>query len=297
MRWSRSDARARRFSRLEIALVTGGCFGCFGSGRRPGLGPAAEVLVLCFAKEKYPKERRPRCPCPPRRGRGGSLRCSGLGCTAELAAFPLRVNSARTTAVSQTTMRVSFGTRSPQALRFSARSEGGGRGLHSGHCFARPGAPSLRSAWAERSRPTRRQRASRASPTPGAAAQQQPSLSPLPTPAGCAEKRRAWGGCVCRRTHALRDLACRSCLNGVRPQGERSEFCGTTPGPSIAGCPRSPDRANGGRRLGVAFSLVTFSWRRKRKLLRRRAHTPAPAPCKGTEHPRAEPSSHPPEDS
>ena len=29
----------------------------------------------------------------------------------------------------------------------------------------------------------------------------------------------------------------------------------------------------------VAFSLVTFSWRRrsKRKLLRRRAHTPAPA--------------------
>ncbi len=35
-------------------------------------------------------------------------------------------------------MRVSFGTRSPQALRFSARSEGGGNGLHSGHCFARP---------------------------------------------------------------------------------------------------------------------------------------------------------------
>ena len=27
----------------------------------------------------------------------------------------------------------------------------------------------------------------------------------------------------------------------------------------------------------VAFSLVTFSWRSKRKLLRRRAHTPAPA--------------------
>jgi len=39
---------------------------------------------------------------------------------------------------------------------------------------------------------------------------------PLPTPSGCAEKRRAWGGCVCRRTHALRHLACRSCLSGVR---------------------------------------------------------------------------------
>jgi hypothetical protein len=32
----------------------------------------------------------------------------------------------------------------------------------------------------------------------------------------------------------------------------------------------------------VAFSLVTFSWRSKRKLLRRRAHTPASARCKGT---------------
>ncbi len=31
----------------------------------------------------------------------------------------------------------------------------------------------------------------------------------------------------------------------------------------------------------VAFSLVTFSWRSKRKLLRRRAHTPASARCKG----------------
>ena len=39
---------------------------------------------------------------------------------------------------------------------------------------------------------------------------------PLPTPAGCAEKRRGWGGRVCRRTHTLRDLACRSCLSGVR---------------------------------------------------------------------------------
>ena len=136
-----------------------------------------------------------------------------------------------------------------------------------------------------RLRPYRRQRASRAFPTPGAAAKQLPSLTPLPTPAGCAEKRRAWGGCVCRRTHALRHLACRSCLNGVRPKGERSEFCGTTPGPSIAGCPRSPDRAIGGRRLGVAFSLVTFSWRLKRKLLRRRAHIPASALNTSTQRP------------
>jgi hypothetical protein len=82
----------------------------------------------------------------------GNLRCSVLGCTAELAAFALRANSAQTSAVSQTTMRVSFGTRSPQALRFSARPEGVGIGPHTGHCFARPGLPSLRSAWAGRLR-------------------------------------------------------------------------------------------------------------------------------------------------
>ena len=39
---------------------------------------------------------------------------------------------------------------------------------------------------------------------------------PAPTPAGCAEKRRSWGGCMCRRTHALRGLARRCCLSGVR---------------------------------------------------------------------------------
>ena len=43
-------------------------------------------------------------------------------------------------------------------------------------------------------------------------------------------------------------------------------------------CPVAQRR---GRRLGIAFSLVTFFWRSKRKLLRRRAHSPAPATCKG----------------
>ena len=35
-------------------------------------------------------------------------------------------------------------------------------------------------------------------------------------PSARAEKRRAGGACVCRRTHALRVLTCRSCLNGAR---------------------------------------------------------------------------------
>ncbi len=248
------------------------------AGSRPGGRGTCSLL----RQRKVPKRKATPLPVSPSPdGRGGSLRCSVLGCTAELAAFPLRVNSAQTTAVSQFTMRVSFGTRSPQALRFSARSEGGGSGLHTGHCFARPGVPSLHSARraaappigsAQRVTDTRRGCAAAA------------GWTPLPTPAGCAEKRRAWGGCVCRRTHALRDLACRCCLSGVQPQGERSEFIGTTPGPSIAGCPHRPP-GDGGRRLGVAFSLVTFSWRRKRKLLRRRAHTPASALNQSTQQP------------
>ena len=113
---------------------------------------------------------------------------------------------------------------------------------------------SLRLAWTGRLRPSRRQRAARTDPRRSCAAAA--VWSPLPTPAGCAEKRRAWGGCVCRRTHALRDLACRSCLNGVRPKGERSEFCGTTPGPSIAGCPQRSEGTQTGGRLFFAYFLL-----------------------------------------
>ena len=39
----------------------------------------------------------------------------------------------------------------------------------------------------------------------------------------------------------------------------------------------APQRSEGVADSRVAFSLVTFSWRDKRKLLRRRAHTPASA--------------------
>ncbi len=178
------------------------------------------------------------------------------------------------------TRRVSFGTRSPQALCFSARSEGGGNGLHSGHCFARPGAPSLRSAGAGRSRLARRQRAQRASPTPGAAAQQQPGLPPFPTPAGCAEKRRGWGGCVCRRTHALRDLACRSCLSGVR---RTQRVLRHHPRSEHRRLPPFARQGEWGTQTGGRLLFGDFLLAAKRKLLRRRAHTPASALSKRTE--------------
>ena len=170
-------------------------------------------------------------------------------------------------------MRVSFGTRSPQALRFSARSEGVGSGLHTGHCFARPDLP--RCAWPEQGRRASfvgsAQRVTDTRRSCEAAA----VLDPASTPSGCAEKRRAWGGCVCRRTHALRDLTRRGCLSGVRRtkrvprRHPRTEHR------------RLPEAKRRDADSGVAFSLVTFSWRRKRKLLRRRAHIPASAPNQG----------------
>ena len=56
--------------------------------------------------------------------------------------------------------------------------------------------------------------------------------------------------------------------------GARSEFCGAPRdrAPQVA-----PQRSEGVADSRVAFSLVTFFWRSKRKPLRRRAHTPAPA--------------------
>ena len=48
----------------------------FRTGREPGLAPAGEVLVLCVAKEKYPKERRP-CSLRPLRGKPAAGRLRG----------------------------------------------------------------------------------------------------------------------------------------------------------------------------------------------------------------------------
>ncbi len=125
------------------------------------------------------------------------------------------------------------------------------------------------------SRPSCRQRATRASPTPGAVAKAAAVRYPLPTPAGCAEKRRSWGGCVCRRTHALRALACRCCLSGVRrtqrvhrhhPRSEHRRL------------PPFARQGEWGTQTGGRLLFGDFLLAAKRKLLRRRAHTPASPP-------------------
>ena len=169
-----------------------------GLGAEAGSRPGGRGTFLCFAKEKYPKERRPPV-CDPfavRRGKPASGRLRGapwnsLRCGAASFRHPRRVSSRG--------MGASTPMLTPQPPRRRRSQQGWGAkqptakqpDIHSGHRCARP---SLRSA-----------------------AKQWPVwLSVLGFPSARAEKRRAGGACVCRRTHALRALTCRSCLNGAR---------------------------------------------------------------------------------
>ncbi len=237
-------------------FVASGCF-CFcaeGGGRVSARRP--RHLFFASPKKSAQKKGDPAARVPLARGRGGSLRCSVLGCTAELAAFPLRVNSAQTTAVSQFTMRVSFGTRSPQALRFSARSEGGGNGLHTGHCFARPVV--LRCARLARAIVRRVDSAQRVTDTRRSC---QSSSRVVPAPHPCWLRREAQGlGWV----RVPKDT--RTSLSSSSQLFERSSknvaSSATPPQERASQVARSEAE---GRRLGVAFSLPTFFWRRKRK--------------------------------
>jgi hypothetical protein len=177
-----------------------------GAGSRPG----GRGTFLCVAKETYPKERRPRCPCPHSPGgEWGSLRCSVLGCTAELAAFfELRSNNRGESVHDARVLRHAL-TPGPALLGTVRRGWIPTRAIASLgrvvlRCARLASAIAQRVGSAQRVTDTRRSCEAAAVP------------DPAPPPAGCAEKRRSWGGRVCRRTHTLRRLACRSCLSGVR---------------------------------------------------------------------------------
>ena len=173
----------------------------------------------------------------------GNLRCS------RPAGF--RSNSLRFTALRQSRSLIRW------PLRSSAHPEGNSTGsdIHTGHCFAAlrsaPNGQALRAATA---RPSE------------AMARVDVRLFGCPSPCWLRLRR---GGCgVSRRVEARmpRNLTRRSCLNEA-PKAH-SEFCGAPRNRPDAGCPFAKRR---GRRLGVAFSLVTFFWRSKRKLLACRA--------------------------
>ncbi len=145
-------------------------------------------------------------------------------------------------------------------LRSSAHPEGnpGESDIHTGHCFA-----ALRSAPSRGRKRHALGKLGRAQRWPvGCSAVG--CLAPHPLLAAPAAGRLR-GEHGRRSAHAsLTDLPWLS----ERRALAQSEFHGAPHNRHDAGCPFAPRR---GRRLGVAFSLVTFFWRRKRKLLACRA--------------------------
>jgi hypothetical protein len=225
-----------------------------GAGSRPG----GRASFLCIAKEKKPKERRPCFPRP-----SASLRATCVealaGCAVELAARLRR--SAQTATASQFTKHARISAHAtPQVLRPRRIQKGWG-------------SPTARTS-------------TRAIAALGPARAAQGACAR----ASGAERSDGPYGCLIRNPLLCVPRSADQAVAGV-PQDTPASFTGS---PRLS--ERSAQRAVSSavhrlvehrrlpRRPGagvahsrVAFSLVTFSWRSKRKLLRRRAHTPAPA--------------------
>ena len=168
--------------------------------REPGVA-RRESNFLLLRQEKVTKEKATPSLRPLRCAKGQTCGVSVAGCAVELTA--LRCSFVQTSTASQFTKHARSDARAtPQPPRRRRSQQGFGQpDIHTGHRCARPG---LRSAW-------------RLRPRNGAERSDGPDGCPLPGfPSARAEKRRAGGACVCRRTHALRALTCRSCLNGAR---------------------------------------------------------------------------------
>ena len=193
----------------------------------PGLAPAGEVLVLCFAKEKYPKERRP-CSLRPLRGKpaAGCLRGAPWN---SLCAGALRSDNHGESVDEACARRRPCSPPNRPAAGAARRGWAAQKpNSHTGHCCARP---SLRSA--RRLRPSGLGRA-----------QQWPVwLSGFQVP------------------FRMRRGAQRPADQGSR-LSERSEF-----ERDPAGCEhrRLPAAKRRDAACRVAFSWLTFFWRGKRK--------------------------------
>ncbi len=202
------------------------------------------VPFFRVAERKEPKKGRPHCLRPLR---------FATGQPAVLGFGGVSLNSRRCTSLRHTRALIR------QTLRSSAHPEGHwGQNIHTGLCFARPhlaGASATRCAtWAERS----------------------------DGPNGCSAVR-LFG---CSAVHPL--LAAPAAVRLRGEHGRRSAHASCSDSPWLSErraqrkasstahpatdttqvCPVAKRR---GRRLGVAFSLVTFFWRSKRKLLACRA--------------------------
>ena len=168
--------------------------------------PGVRVTFFCFAKRKSPKKRRPPV-CDPfavRRGKPASSRLRGAPWNSLCAA-----RAAQTATASQSMKHGRFDAHAhPATAPPQAQPAGGGQ---PNSRTATRAIAALGSVSAARGASARETGPSAAKRSNG------PCGCPLPGfPSARAEKRRAGGACVCRRTHALRALTCRSCLNGAR---------------------------------------------------------------------------------
>ena len=251
--------------------------GWFGAGwgccvRGPGVRPGGRVPFLCFAKEKAPKERRPRCGGP-----------AAPDCSALLASGGVRANSLRSD------------MRGPCSARpCAARRPRGDPG--SGDAFASLGyrdGPSLRSAFGSASA-MKKVAATQgdslagtvflvqyfAHPRSGAFAYPRSGPSvPRSRPCSCSCSCSCSCPCLCL-CFCPRSCPCPSGVTAAKPaaagslpgplgmrrgaqgqaeQGphmfERSEFVRTPPAPSTAGC---PERSAGSQTAGSPFFGLLF---------------------------------------
>ena len=198
--------------------------------RRPGFRPGGRGTFLCFAKEKYPKERRPRCPCPfaALRAACDARACSGA---AELAS---RKRSAQTAAASQMTMLGHVPLPKPTAVTALL---GTGRGDPEETC-------------ASIALKTKRCACAGTFPVPVPV----PVPVSAPTPFGCACGARLAGWRLHRRMQTLREHARRIC-----PSGARKRKASYAAHPASLATQVAPKRSAGVAGVGSPFlCLLSF---------------------------------------
>ena len=210
-----------------------------------GLSPRQATHFSLLRQRKVSKRKATPSLRPLRGAKGQTCVGTVAGCAAELTS--LLCSSVRTTAASQSTKHGRFDAHAtPQPPRRRRSQQGWGSQT------ATRAIAALGLAFAARGACAREGGAERSDGPCG-----------LPGfPSGCAEERSG------------QRIRARDCLSAVK----RSEFERDPAGREHRRLPAAKRRDAACR---VAFSLVTFFWRSKRKLLRRRAHTPASALKRG----------------
>jgi hypothetical protein len=219
--------------------------GCFFLRAEAGSHPGGRGTFLCFAKEKYPKERRPNCLRPLR----GKLRRCVCGLRRGTR-YALRAALGQPRRVSSRSMRVLRHACHPANTPPQAQPDG-----------------SLFRAFASLGHQGR----ARSATSGMGRAQRRPET----TPSVCAWGAQGAGWRVCRRTHPHQHLACRSCLSVAR---SAQRVLRHAPRTSTPGCPAAQRR---GRRQQGRLLFAYFLLAKQEKVSRPPGRDPASAPRGG----------------